>query len=75
MSLIYLLYCSGNKKKTKDLQNASKIDESYANQASEEDLEGSEQTKSTKKKRAADRPSRADAQVLTKETGPNFTCL
>lgn len=62
--LISLLDCSGNKKKTKNLQNASNIDKNDAKQAFEgEDLEGSEQAKSTKKNGAADRPSRADAQV------------
>lgn len=66
MFLTSLLYRSGNKKKTKNLQNEIKIDEPYANQGSEEDLE--EQAKSTKKKRPSDRPSRADAQVSTKET-------
>lgn len=67
ISLTSLLYCSGNKKKTKNLQNASKPDELNANQAPDvEDLE--EQAKSTKKKRASDRPSRADAQVSTKGT-------
>jgi len=59
-----ILYRSGSKKKTKNLQNASKIDELHASE--EEELE--EQAKSSKKKRAADRPSRADAQVSTKET-------
>jgi hypothetical protein len=76
MSLTSLLYCSGNKKKTKNLQNASNVDESYAEQAPEEEnLKRSEQGESTKKKRAADRPSRADAQVSTQGTSPNFSVL
>lgn len=52
---------SGNKKET-----ASETNAPHVNQASEEDLE--KEAKSTKKKRAADRPSRAEAQVTTIET-------
>lgn len=62
--LISLPYCSGNKKKTKNLQNVSNINEPCAEV---EDVEGSEQVKSTKKKRPAERPSRADAQVSKPE--------
>lgn len=65
--LVLAIIYSGNKKKTKNLQNASNVDESYAEQApEEEDLKRSEQGESTKKKRAADRPSRADAQLYSR---------
>ncbi|KAG0565991.1 hypothetical protein KC19_7G029500 [Ceratodon purpureus] len=61
--LVLALIYSGNKKKTKNLQNVSNINEPCAEV---EDVEGSEQVKSTKKKRPAERPSRADAQLYSR---------